>query len=559
MCDVEDHLDELHDFPREDRKLGRRIGACSGVCIIYERVSTPRQANHRIDDEVEFCRAFAERCSLPVAEVFVDAGESGFHGDRKSYKEMLAYIREHQGVLRYVIVPDFSRVWRNSPEYFSLRATTAKHGVRIVSAREAAVDQSPEGLTIEASLVWSAEYDATVKKEQSSKAQQDLVDRGLWPFRAPLGYRQDRRKGYLVPDEPSASAVRRLFELVGVHGWSIPDVLSGEVDLNLAGEEHTFSAARLRRVLANPLYAGRIVLKSQFRGVAQFEPLVDGDVFDAVQKRITRRAATARRSVPRLPLSSFVTCGECGYFLSGSYTKGKYGWYRCTNGCTKIREAELHPMFIAFADALTATDRTKADLVALVLEKEAEAREVDTTSLERELELIRVRKNHLIAWRLDGSLLEDEWQRQMESERASEEHVLGRLREASNATETTAAQQVTTRILEAPGQVWQFLPVALQRRLQSGLFPERVVLEAGQLGTHAINPVFSGFGEPFTQVRTIACPSAQNLELESRPWHHRPRVERERLSTQYLGNDVQTSDHSPPRGSLRMPSQVVAA
>jgi DNA invertase Pin-like site-specific DNA recombinase len=531
-----------------------------GVCIIYERVSTPRQANHRIDDEVEFCRAFAKRYSLPVAEVFVDAGESGFHGDRKGYKEMLAYIREHQGALRYVIVPDFSRAWRNSPEYFSLRATTAKHGVRIVSAREAAVDQSPEGLTIEASLVWSAEYDATVKKEQSSKAQQDLVERGLWPFRAPLGYRQDGRRGYLVPDEPSASAVRRLFDLVGAQGWSIAEVLSAADDLNLAGKVPTLTAARLRRVLTNPLYAGRIVLKSQFRGVAQFEPLVNGELFDAVQKRMTRRAARARGSVPRLPLSSFVRCGECGYCLTGSYAKGKYGWYRCTNGCTKIREAELHQMFILFADALTATEQTKAELVALVLEKEAEVLEVDTTSLERELERIHARKNQLIAWRLDGSLLEDEWQRQMKSERAAEEHVLYRLGKASTAAaETTTVKQVTTRILAAPGQVWKSLPTALQRRLQSALFPERVVLEAGQLGTHAINPVFSGFGEPFTQIRTIACPSDQKLELGSRPWHHRPRVERKSLSTQYLGEDVQISDHSPPRGSVRIPSQAVAA
>jgi hypothetical protein len=364
-----------------------------------------------------------------------------------------------------------------------------------------------------------------------------------------------------VPDERHASGIRQLFELVAFGGLSVAQAQARAVELNVFGNGDHLSSARLRWILKNPLYAGRIALESGLTSEAQFEPLVDGATFDAVQARLSGRSSAKRSGVPRLPLSRFVTCGECGYFLSGSYAKGKYGWYRCKMGCSKIRSTELHEIFIAFADALKPHDCVGSKLSAIVAERAAEVSDVDRIALEQDLERISGRKDQLIAWRQDRSLQEDEWLRRIGSERAREEQVLAKLKDIA-ATSLTAArhvEQATAGILSRPGQVWKTLSIPLQRRLQEALFPEEVVLELGQLRTYAINPVFSGFGKPFTQVRTLAFPTDRKLERRGRPWHRVPRVERERLSSQYFGDDLQTLGRpSPVVAFPRLPEGVAA-
>lgn len=384
------------------------------ICIIYVRVSTRRQANHRVQDEIDLCQELAMKHSLTVMEIFVDAGSTGFTDEREAYKKMLACIREHKGRLQYVIVPDVSRAWRNFPEYIALRATAAMHGVQIISAREGAIDGTIEGQLIEDTLAFAASYQARTKKELSAKAQKDMVERGLWPFRAPLGYQHGRLKGYLVPDEDAAPAIRRLFKLVGHESVSVADLSSGAVELGLfRGEKPLSSCQQYRRILANPLYAGRIVLASGLTAMAQFPPLVDGATFDAAQAQLAGRGGIRRNGAPRLPLSGFVICVECGYALSGSYAKGVYGWYRCRKACAKLRDSDFHEMFIRFADALVVSVGMSAEVTEIALCRTGSGRGREKSKLDMELEAIRLRKDQLIKWRQDGSIRENEWQRAM--------------------------------------------------------------------------------------------------------------------------------------------------
>src|SRR5690349_24996739 len=103
-------------------------------------------------------------------EVFVDEGATRFNANRAEYKRMLPYIYEHSGTLRYIVVPDLSRLWRDPAEYLSLRLDAANQGVVIVSAREQAVDDSREGLLIETALVWKAADEVAGKKRNAVAA-----------------------------------------------------------------------------------------------------------------------------------------------------------------------------------------------------------------------------------------------------------------------------------------------------------------------------------------------------------------------------------------------------
>jgi DNA invertase Pin-like site-specific DNA recombinase len=532
------------------------------MSIAYVRVSTRRQVTDRIQREIDLCHDIAARRALTVAEVFVDEGVTGFSGDRREYKRMLAYIRERRGALQYVIVPDLSRLWRNSSEYRVLRTVTALHGVKILSARDGAVDDSIEGRLIEDVIAWGASYDATVKKELSAKAQNQMVEAGLWPFRPPLGYEHGRFKGYLVADENAAPAIRRLFQLVAHDGMSVADLPSIAEELNLRrGGRLLSSTEQYRRILSNPLYAGRIVLASGLRATARFEPLVDGDTFDAVQARLARRTVVKPKGERRLPLSGFVICGECGYALSGSYAKNKYAWYRCKEGCAKLRASDFNEMFIRFANALAGDVGMETVVSEIAIGRVRGGRESEMSKIEQELDKIRDRKDQLIEWRQDGSLHQDEWQRTMTALRLKEERAFDRIQvmAADSEADAQCIQQITTRLFQSPGKTWGSLPVALQRQLQEALFPEGIVFEEGKLRTHAINPVFNGFGVPFMQVRTLVLPSGGKLELEGRPWHRRPRKEMKRLMGQHFGLEIDIGIATPHDGKTRCDSPSAAA
>ena len=509
-----------------------------GPCIIYERVSTLRQVTPHVQAEVDLCLALAAEHALPVMEVFVDEAATGFNGNREEYKRMLAYIHEHSGALRYVVVPDVSRLWRNPVEYLPLRLAAAKQGVMIVSAREQAVDDSREGLLIETALAWKAADEASEKKKKAVSAIERLVADGLWPFRPPFGYAHGQPKGYLVPDHKAAPVIRQLFDWVAVEGLNLDGACQRAQEQGVRTPKgHALTNQAMRRILTNPLYAGRIELESGIRATASFGPLVSPTSFDTVQSHLRTKAGQRRRRAAQFPLGRFVICDECGYSLSGSYAKRTYGWYRCKKGCSKVRSEELHSMFAQFANELTSTEDSRAmfRLTAVELTSADITREREQVS--RDLETIRERKQKLIEWRQQGALTQEEWQRSMDRER-DEEHLLSKRLDELTARRSTRVENVVTmatQVLERAGDVWARLGVELQRRLQEALFPESIAFRAGELRTHAFNPVFSTLRGSTLQSRTIGCPSDPKLEPTGARWLRVPRVERERLANQYLG------------------------
>lgn len=509
-----------------------------GPCIIYERVSTPRQVTSHVQAEVDLCLALAAQHALPVMEVFVDEGATGFNGDRQEYKRMLAHVHDHSGTLRYILVPDLSRLWRNPVEYLPLRLAAAKHGVQIISAREQAVDDSRESLLIETALAWKAADEASEKKKKAMSAIERLVAAGLWPFRPPFGYMQGLPKGYLVPDPKSAATVRQLFDWVAVEGLKLDGAYQRAQDHDIrTAKGHRLSRQAVRRILTNPLYAGRIELESGIRALASFGQLVSPTVFDLVQSHLRTKAGPQRRQVPRFPLSRFVICDECGHSLSGSYANRAYGWYRCKKGCSKVRSEELHVMFAQFANELISTEHSRATFHVAAVELTSGDVTQQIEQVSREIETLKQRKQKLIEWRQEDAITHEEWQRSMDHAREEERLLEKRLDEitARRSTRVENVSAMASRVLERAGEVWARLDVELQRRLQEALFPERVVFRAGELRTHAFNPVFSTLRGSSLQSRTFGCPSDPKLEHTPSRWLRVPRVERERMANQYLG------------------------
>ncbi|MFO1100389.1 MAG: recombinase family protein [Xanthobacteraceae bacterium] len=171
--------------------------------------------------------------------------------------------------------------------------------------------------------------------EEARKGQQEKAEQGIWPTKAPLGYKNvlgPDGKRIIAPDPDVAPIITKIFE------WYAPGVLSLEEVAERAHEaglayRRTGAAvpvSAVHTVLHNRIYAGEFVWKGRiYKG--RHTPLISMDLFERVQDTLHgRHKKKLRRVKDDFAFSTLVRCGHCGCALTGDIKKGRYIYYRCT-------------------------------------------------------------------------------------------------------------------------------------------------------------------------------------------------------------------------------------
>jgi len=129
---------------------------------------------------------------------------------------------------------------------------------------------------------YSFEQGVQVKKvqynfKQNEEKKLEKVKQGFFPSKAPLGY---FIRNSLLQKKPSQSAiVKKLFE----------EFRAG-ASLSSLSSQYEIPVARVRYLLSNPTYTGRIPYKSILYP-GNHQPLIDLELFEHVQEKISRRHA----------------------------------------------------------------------------------------------------------------------------------------------------------------------------------------------------------------------------------------------------------------------------
>lgn len=355
--------------------------------VIYCRVSSADQVkNLSLPTQEKACREYCARQGYDVDHVFVDAGESAKTTNRPEFLRLLTLCRERKGKLHAVIVYSLTRFSRNSADHHAIQTLLRGLGVTLRSVTEP-IDESPAGRLMEGILASMAQFDNDVRSERVVAGLKAALDRGRWPWLAPLGYlNADARKGpSLVPDPIRASALREAFELyaAGIRGRELLDRVTGMGLTTKHG--HKLGLNRLYELLRNRAYIG-------FTGTAawsvevkgDFEPLVDEELFGRVQAQFGvhtkhSRGVAGHRNVPTFPLRRFLTCADCGRPLTGSRSTGRnkarYAFYHCIPGCTRVPVAKMEAAFLALLDGLRPSPEPWRILKAVILDVWQEERQ----------------------------------------------------------------------------------------------------------------------------------------------------------------------------------------
>ena len=161
-----------------------------GDAVLYLRVSSEGQVNTDYNPEGISLpaqrtagRERAADLGATVVEEFIDPGKSAKSIEhRQAFAEMIAYLRANPNV-HYVIVYALSRFARNRYDDAMMMVTLKKLGVRLISATERNLDDTPAGKAMHGMIAVFNECQVLVQGEDISTRWARRSSRAApWPW-----------------------------------------------------------------------------------------------------------------------------------------------------------------------------------------------------------------------------------------------------------------------------------------------------------------------------------------------------------------------------------------
>lgn len=318
----------------------RRVG-------FYLRVSTEEQA----ENPEGSIRNQEERLKMTLAlkngdgqfgtlaGVYCDAARSGKDMNRPDLQLLLKAIAA--GEINMVMVSELSRLSRSIKDFSQIWEFMQAHGCGFLSLRENFDTSTAAGEMLIFSIANFAQFERRQTSERVAAGFLARAQRGLWNGGVlPLGYEPDpAERGSLRIVESEAHVVRAAFQALLTQGsvsnaakWLNQNGYSFRSPLRAGGyrqRNRHFTFDSLYRLLSNPAYAGRRVVRSR-SGKTEIVPavwpaMVDPEIFDRTQKLLEagRKQKTGRESRYPYLLSTRIYCGECKSPLIGISAHGK--------------------------------------------------------------------------------------------------------------------------------------------------------------------------------------------------------------------------------------------
>ncbi|MGY4224978.1 DNA invertase Pin-like site-specific DNA recombinase/transposase [Bradyrhizobium sp. USDA 4503] len=220
---------------------------------IYLRYSTDHQDPYSFERQLGKGEAYAVVINVDVVKVYGDPGASGaYTANRPSYNEMLEDAR--QGKFDILIIEEGDRLARKLHIMTTAFATLGQYGVEIHSTKHG-----------KWSLIHAA-FSGLLSDEQRTRITElmlsgrvKILNRGLWPGRAPYGWEKiPHQPGDMRHREDQAAVIKRIVKmrLSGIPRHSIADILARE---GVPPPVKEWSPEFVRRILTNPLLIGLLI------------------------------------------------------------------------------------------------------------------------------------------------------------------------------------------------------------------------------------------------------------------------------------------------------------
>lgn len=241
--------------------------------LLYARVSSKEQEKEgfSIPAQLKLLRDYAAIHGITVIEEYIDI-ETAKQTGRISFGEMVKHFRKHPGI-RTLLVEKTDRLYRNLKDWVTFDELDVEiHFVKewfLLSRDSRSSEKFMHGIKV----LMAKNYIDNLS-EEARKGMQEKAEQGIWPTKAPLGYKNvtaAHGKKVIEPDPEVAPIVTKLFHWYATGLFSLREVAEKARAHGLiyhrTGTAVPVSA--IHNVLRNRLYSGDFEWKGRrFPGAA---------------------------------------------------------------------------------------------------------------------------------------------------------------------------------------------------------------------------------------------------------------------------------------------------
>jgi site-specific DNA recombinase len=464
-----------------------------------------------------------------VVEEFIDPGKSAKSIEhRQAFAEMIAYLRANPNV-RYVIVYALSRFARNRYDDAMTMVTLEKLGVRLVSATERNLDDTPAGKAMHGMIAVFNEYQVLVQGEDIRYKMGQKVKQGGTITVAKFGYdnirvKHDGREIRTIAVDPERSRfVRMAFELYATGDYSFPELRDALTDAgcrtrgNRRYGPRPISIHAIGNMLRDRYYLGYV----EYDGVeypGRHEPLIDQELFDRVQKVLyVQRGAGTRQRRHNHYLKGTVWCGRCKRRLilrpSTSKTGERYFYFICRG--VQERDCDLPALPLAKVERAVIDHYSLVSIPALhreLLRIAADAATQDSgeatrslrESLGKQLAELDVQEDRFLDLIGDPEWPQEKIKARLQAVRQSKQRIAHQLENTIDDLEPGRAVLLSALdLLDRPRDLYDTAPDEARKRLNKAIFT-RLYLDSTDRRPHTTGDALrEPFGSLVLATRTV--------------------------------------------------------
>lgn len=296
--------------------------------VALARVSSRSQEDgYSLDAQCKLLRGYCEDNTLRLIREFRISETASKNEQRKTFRELLEYIEDRK--IDHLIVEKTDRLTRNFRD-----AVVVDDWLEQDENRR--LHMVKEGLIIhkraksDAKLMWNI-YLAIAKKytdnlrEEAMKGWDEKLAQGWMPSQPPAGYKNARQNSRTIHviNEDTAFMIERGFRLFMEPGQCVRTIAQEFRECGLVNSKNRpYAESAVHKILRNPYYVGTICFNRKYYPGAH-EPLIDDDLFRAVQKKLSRRNSS-RAMKHNVLLRGFIVCTTCKHMVTWSCQKGRY-------------------------------------------------------------------------------------------------------------------------------------------------------------------------------------------------------------------------------------------
>ncbi len=300
--------------------------------LAYARVSTKEQAEKglSIPAQIKAIREYASSHSFRILEEYRDEGESAKTSDRPEFRKLIKRCQKDK-TIEAVIVHKIDRFSRNNIDFFAYKAILKKEGIRLLSVSEN-IEETPSGEFIENVLISMAQFYSSNLAEEVLKGMKEKFERGEWPLKAPLGYknmRDEQDHSQVIEDKNTSYLIKQLFTLYATGRYSFGSLSEemGKRGLKTKTDK-LLGPEQMKSILQNKFYIGKMAIwGKEIQG--KHKPIIEKSLFNQVQNILSERKITHDKWQTRdFLLRGLVYCQNCQRRLTAEvHPRGHY--YRC--------------------------------------------------------------------------------------------------------------------------------------------------------------------------------------------------------------------------------------